>query len=114
MLFVTREIALTMVLMHFGTFLQDYFLRSELNRLLPIIYAGGRVGGILGGGMLGWLAQRIGTVQLVPVVVLLLLAAWAVTPSSPSVSLCSCNCSSSIVWSGVWVWRRLTRCIAFW
>lgn len=77
MLFVTREIALTMVLMHFGTFLQDYFLRSELNRLLPIIYAGGRVGGILGGGMLGWLAQRIGTVQLVPVVVLLLLAAWA-------------------------------------
>jgi len=77
MLFVTREIALTMVLMHFGTFLQDYFLRSELNRLLPIIYAGGRVGGILGGGILGWLAQRIGTVQLVPVVVLLLLAAWA-------------------------------------
>lgn len=77
MLFVTREIALTMVLMHFGTFLQDYFLRSELNRLLPIIYAGGRVGGIMGGGMLGWLAQRIGTVQLVPVVVFLLLAAWA-------------------------------------
>jgi len=77
MLFVTREIALTMVLMHFGTFLQDYFLRSELNRLLPIIYAGGRVGGIIGGGLLGWLAQRIGTVQLVPVVVLLLLAAWA-------------------------------------
>lgn len=77
MLFITREIALTMVLMHFGTFLQDYFLRSELNRLLPIIYAGGRVGGIIGGGLLGWLAQRIGTVQLVPVVVLLLLAAWA-------------------------------------
>jgi len=77
MFFVTREIALTMVLMHFGTFLQDYFLRSELNRLLPIIYAGGRVGGIIGGGMLGWLAPQIGTVQLVPVVVLLLLAAWA-------------------------------------
>lgn len=76
-LFVTREIALTMVLMHFGTFLQDYFLRSELNRILPIIYAGGRVGGIIGGGALGALAQRFGTIQLVPGIVLLLLIAWA-------------------------------------
>lgn len=76
-LFVTREIALTMVLMHFGTFLQDYFLRSELNRILPIIYAGGRVGGIIGGGALGSLAQRFGTIQLVPGIVLLLLVAWA-------------------------------------
>ena len=76
MLFVTREIALTMVLMHFGTFLQDFFLRAELNRILPIIYAGGRVGGIIGGGMVGWLASRIGTVNLVPVVVTLLLLAW--------------------------------------
>lgn len=76
-LFVTREIALTMVLMHFGTFLQDYFLRSELNRILPIIYAGGRVGGIIGGGALGALAQRFGTIQLVPGIVVLLLIAWA-------------------------------------
>jgi len=75
-LFVTREIALTMVLMHFGTFLQDYFERSELNRILPIIYAGGRVGGIIGGGALGWLAQQLGTINLVPVMVVLLIAAW--------------------------------------
>jgi ATP/ADP translocase len=75
-LFVTREIALTMVLMHFGTFLQDYFLRSELNRILPVIYAGGRVGGIIGGGALGWFAERIGTVNLVPGVVALLLVSW--------------------------------------
>lgn len=89
MLFVTREIALTMVLMHFGTFLQDYFLRNELNRILPIIYAGGRVGGIVGGGMLGWLAERIGTIQLVPVVVGLMAAAWA-----------------AILWIGVFVAMR--------
>jgi len=76
MLFITREIALTMVLMHFGTFLQDYFLRNELNRILPIIYAGGRVGGIFGGGVLGWLAERLGTIQLIPLVVALLVAAW--------------------------------------
>lgn len=76
-LFVTREIALTMVLMHFGTFLQDYFERHELNRILPIIYAGGRVGGIIGGGALGWLAQQLGTINLVPAMVVLLIAAWA-------------------------------------
>ncbi len=76
-LFVTREIALTMVLMHFGTFLQDYFVRSELNRILPIIYAGGRVGGIIGGGALGWFAQQFGTINLVPAMVVLLIAAWA-------------------------------------
>jgi len=89
MLFVTREIAMTMVLMHFGTFLQDYFLRSELNRILPIIYAGGRVGGIVGGGMLSWLSERIGTIQLVPVVVALMAAAWA-----------------AILWIGVFVAMR--------
>lgn len=74
-LFVLREIAMTMVLMHFGTFLQDYFLRSELNRLLPIIYAGGRVGGICGGGLLVWLAPRVGTLQLVLVAVALVVVA---------------------------------------
>lgn len=76
MLFVTREIALTMVLMHFGTFLQDYFLRSELNRILPTIYAGGRVGGILGGLAVGTLAGQIGTVNLILVTIALVLLAW--------------------------------------
>src|SRR5439155_9397801 len=28
-LFVTREVAFTLVLMHFGTYLQDYFTRDE-------------------------------------------------------------------------------------
>lgn len=76
MLFVTREVALTMILMHFGTFLQDYFVRNELNRILPVIYAGGRVGGILGGVLVGSLAPRWGTVHLVLVTVVLVLVAW--------------------------------------
>lgn len=76
MLFVTREIAMTMVLMHFGTFLQDFFLRSELNRMLPIIYAGGRVGGIVGGAILVSLSERIGTIQLVPGLVAVLGISW--------------------------------------
>lgn len=58
-LFIGREIAYTLVLMHFGTFLQDYFSKTELNRVLPVIYGGGRLGGVVGGGLLarfsGWM-----------------------------------------------------------
>ena len=49
LLFVGRELAYTLVLMHFGTYLLDYFQPGQLHRVLPIVYAGGRVGGILGG-----------------------------------------------------------------
>src|SRR5205085_7573836 len=35
-LFVTREIAFTLLLMHFGTYLQDYSTRDQLNRVLPV------------------------------------------------------------------------------
>jgi ATP/ADP translocase len=52
LLFVGREVMFALVLLHFGAYLQDYFLRAELNRVMPVIYAGGRVGGILGGGLL--------------------------------------------------------------
>ncbi len=59
-LFVSRDIAFTLVLMHFGTYLQDYFTRDELTRVLTIVYAGGRVGSILGGIMVSWLTDIIG------------------------------------------------------
>lgn len=76
LLFVTREIGLTMVLMHFGTFLQDYFLKRELNQIFPVIYAGGRAGGIIGGLIVGFLAQTIGTLNLVLISVLLTVISW--------------------------------------
>jgi len=76
LLFVSREIALTMVLMHFGTFLQDYFLRSELNRILPVIYAGGRVGGIVAGALVSGLASPVGTANLLLVSISLVVVAW--------------------------------------
>ncbi len=76
LLFVSREIALTMVLMHFGTFLQDYFLRSELNRILPVIYAGGRVGGIVAGALVSGLASPVGTANLLLVSISLVVGAW--------------------------------------
>jgi ATP/ADP translocase len=70
-LFVSREIAFTLMLMHFGTFLQDYFSRDELNRVLPLVYSGGRVGGILGGLLLEGLAGPLGLVNLLGVFVAL-------------------------------------------
>jgi len=77
-LFVTREVAFTLVLMHFGTYLQGYFTRDELNRVLPVTYAGGRVGGILGGWLLARLSGPLGPVDLLPVFVGLCAVALAV------------------------------------
>ncbi len=63
LLFACREIAFGLLLMHFGTFLQDYFTRDEMNRTLPLVYSGGRVGGIAGGALLQYLTGRIGLVN---------------------------------------------------
>jgi ATP/ADP translocase len=64
-LFVVREVGYTLVLLHFGTWLQDFFKRDEMNRVLPVIYAGGRLGGIAGGVVLEWLSRWLGPVNLV-------------------------------------------------
>ena len=66
-LFVAREVAFTLVLMHFGTYLQKYFSRDELNRVLPVVYAGGRVGGIAGGAILQHFSVSLGPVNLIPI-----------------------------------------------
>lgn len=68
-LFVAREVAFTLILLHFGTYLQDYFTRDELNRVLPATYAGGRVGGIAGGWLLQHLSISLGPVDLLLVFV---------------------------------------------
>lgn len=70
LLFLGRELAFAMVLLHFGAFLQDYFTRAELNRIMPVVYAGGRLGGIAGGAALEHLTRLVAPAEL-----LLLLAA---------------------------------------
>jgi len=67
LLFVGRDLAFALVLLHFGTFLQDYFCREELNGVMPLIYAGGRVGGIAAGAALQYLSGPVRPVDLLPV-----------------------------------------------
>ncbi|GIW81164.1 MAG: hypothetical protein KatS3mg105_2971 [Gemmatales bacterium] len=75
-LYIGRELSLTLVLLHFGTYLQDFFTRPELNRVLPIVYAGGRVGGMVGALLLELCSHRLGVVNLILVVEGLLAVAF--------------------------------------
>ncbi len=72
LLLVAREIAFTLVLLHFGTYLLDYFTRIELTRVMPLIYGGGRVGGLVAGGLLVTLPHFLAVRHLALVVVGLL------------------------------------------
>lgn len=82
--FVARELAFTLVIMHFGTYLQDYFSKADLNRLLPMIYSGGRLGGIAGGALLGGLVHQIGTTNMMWVFLIIGLLATGVLLQIPS------------------------------
>jgi ATP/ADP translocase len=69
LLFVGRELAFALVLLHFGTYLQHYFTREDLNRVMPVVYAGGRVGGIAGGATLEYLCAAVNPADLLLVAV---------------------------------------------
>jgi hypothetical protein len=66
--FVCREVTMTLVLLHFGNFLRDFFPDRDLLRVMPFVYAGGRLGGLFGGGMLERLSGPVGPVPLLTVV----------------------------------------------
>jgi len=69
--FVCREVSFTLILMHFGTYLQDYFTRDEMNRVMAVVYSGGRVGGLLGSWALEQLAGRMTLLDLALIFVVL-------------------------------------------
>lgn len=72
LLFLGRELAFALVLLQFGAFLQEYFTRAELSRVMPVIYAGGRLGGIAAGAVLAHLSRLIEPLHLLPLIGLLL------------------------------------------
>ena len=74
-LFLGRELAFALVLLHFGAYLQDFFTREELTRVMPVVYAGGRLGGIAGGAALEHLSQLIDPVDLLLLLTALLAVA---------------------------------------
>lgn len=76
-LLLGRELAFALVLLHFGAFLQDYFTRTELNRVMSFIYAGGRVGGMAGGAALEHLSGAVDPIDLLVVPVILLVVGIA-------------------------------------
>ncbi len=77
-LFAARELGSVLILVHFGTYLQGGFRRDELNRVLPIVYAGGRFGGLIGGVLLEHLTPMIGVANIALVyVALMTFSAWS-------------------------------------
>ena len=76
--FISRELSFTLVTMHLGNFVQDYFSRSDLNRVLPFIFSGGRLGGIIGGSLLALLSRSFAVLNLVWVYIVLGAFAWLI------------------------------------
>lgn len=64
LLYVSREVSSVLLIMHFGTYVQEYFPRVHLPRILPVVYSGGRLGGIAGGAMLENLSGPVGLIDL--------------------------------------------------
>lgn len=75
LLLVLREVAFTLVLLHFGNYLLDFFSRTELTRVMPIVYSGGRLGGLLAGLALVWIPSLVSIHHLAILSAALLIAA---------------------------------------
>jgi hypothetical protein len=82
-LYAAREVFQALFLLHFGTFLQRFFTRKQLHQVMPLVYAGGRVGGMVGGAVLTHAGASLGLVNLLLVgaVVALWVAGGAVALS---------------------------------
>ncbi|MCA9842417.1 MAG: hypothetical protein KC475_09870 [Cyanobacteria bacterium HKST-UBA03] len=74
-LFIGREVASSMILLHFGNFLQQYLSKAEMSRTLPAIYSGGRLGGMVCAALMGLTTPFIAIMDYVGMVALLGLVA---------------------------------------
>jgi ATP:ADP antiporter, AAA family len=64
LLYALREVFQALFLLHFATFLQRFFTRAQLHQVMPLVYAGGRLGGMVGGALLTHASGSIGVVNL--------------------------------------------------
>lgn len=61
---LVKELTYVLFIVHFGNYLLDFFCIKDLNRFLPLIYSGGRIGGILGGFILSTMSHLFGVLNL--------------------------------------------------
>lgn len=62
--FIIRETSFTLLILHFGLYVRDFYSSEDSERTFPVIYASGRIGGLCAGAALTLLASRIGTLNL--------------------------------------------------
>jgi ATP:ADP antiporter, AAA family len=75
----------TLLKIHWGVYLLDFYASENASRVFPLIYTGSRAGAILGGGLTSPLAPRIGTCNLIPLSGALFLLSTGLALSGPSV-----------------------------
>ena len=63
-MYAAREVFQALFLLHFAAFVQRFFTRAHLQQVMPLIYAGGRVGGMVGGVLLTHAGPSVGIVNL--------------------------------------------------
>ncbi|MCD4786473.1 MAG: cyclic nucleotide-binding domain-containing protein [Candidatus Eremiobacteraeota bacterium] len=65
LLYAVYEFIFSAINLHFSVYLADYFDTMESKRLFPIIFSGSRLGGIIGGLLLTFLAPGIGSQNII-------------------------------------------------
>jgi ATP/ADP translocase len=62
--FIVRDVSFTMLILHFGLYIRDFYNSADSERMFPVIYASGRVGGLAAGVLIGTLSPLVGTLPL--------------------------------------------------
>lgn len=64
-LYAMFEFLFSSINLHFSVYIADYFDTRESKRLVPIIFSGARVGGVIGGIILTFLAPVVGSSNII-------------------------------------------------
>ncbi|MFP4497604.1 MAG: hypothetical protein ACLFQV_05275 [Vulcanimicrobiota bacterium] len=75
--FIGGEFFFNAINLHFAVYLAQFFNTRQAKRVLPVIFSGSRVGGILGGIFLSFLPRYIGSVNILIIWILTIISAFA-------------------------------------